>query len=56
MEPRGSPSLRGMDEFVIGEKREEKQNKGLFFVEPDKNTNVRNRRNKPCQISIPKAT
>src|SRR5581483_2259598 len=52
----GSPSLRGIDEFVRGEKREEKQNKGLFFVEPEKNTNVRNRRTKPCQISIPKAT
>ena len=52
----GSPSFGVMDELVIGKKKGEKHNQGLLFVGPDKKTNVRNRRNKPCQISITEAT
>jgi hypothetical protein len=40
-----------MDELV----KERRNSRGLFFVEPDKHFIVRNRRNKPCQISIPEA-
>jgi hypothetical protein len=43
--------LRGIDEFISGEKGRKKSK--VFFVELGKKTNTKDRRTPPCQVSIP---